>query len=62
MSKLWRNIALFTAGLFIVTLGVEYFRHGKLDIEQPQFFIVAILLLGVLGGYTITWVGEGKGK
>lgn len=60
MPKLLRNIILFTTALFVVTLAVEYFRKGQLAIEQPQLFILAILGLGIFGGYMVTWVADGK--
>lgn len=60
MPKLFRNIVLFTLALFVVTLAVEYLRKGQLSIEQPQLFILAILGLGIFGGYMITWVAAGK--
>lgn len=59
-TKLHRNIGLFTLGLFIVTLGIEYFKKGTLAMEQPIAFLLTITLLGIIGGYTITWVSEGK--
>lgn len=60
MSKLIRNIVLFTLALFVVTLAVEYFRKGRIAVEQPQFFFLAILGLGIFGGYMVTWVAAGK--
>ncbi len=61
-SKLLRNMGLFTVGLFVITLSIEYFKKGSLNVEQPLAFIIVITMLGVIGGYTITWVSEGKGK
>lgn len=60
MPKLFRNIILFTLALFLVTLAVEYARKGQISIEQPHLFIMAILGLGIFGGYMVTWVAAGK--
>lgn len=60
MQNLVRNISLFTIGLLLVTLALEYFRKGQLNIEQPAIFFLAILGLGAFGGYMVTWVGAGK--
>jgi hypothetical protein len=60
LPNLRRNIALFTIGLFIVTLGVEYFKKGHLNIEQPLLFFIAILALGAFGGYMVSWVAAGN--
>jgi hypothetical protein len=60
LTKLHRNIGLFTLGLFIVTLGIEYYKKGTLAVEQPLIFILVITILGIIGGQTITWVSQGK--
>jgi hypothetical protein len=53
---------LFTVGLFLLTLSIEVYKKGKLEIDQPLAFGVAILVLGIIGGYVITWVAEAKNK
>lgn len=60
MGKLLRNISLFTIILFLITLVVEYARKGQLAIDQPLLFSLAILGLGIFGGYMVTWVAAGK--
>lgn len=60
MKNLSKNIAVFTTALLIITLLVEFFRKGKIQMEDPGFFIIAILFLGFAGGYIYTWVYEEK--
>ncbi len=62
MKKLVANILLFTAGLTLMTLTIEVYRKGKLQIDEPWLFAGAIVALGIIGGYTITWVAEGKNR
>lgn len=62
MNKLYRNVLLFTVGLFLLTLSIETLRHKRLQIEEPLAFVTAILVLGVIGGYIVTWVSEAKEK
>ena len=62
MRTLYRNMLLFTVGLFLLTLSIEVYKKGKLEIDQPLAFGVAILVLGIIGGYVITWVAEAKNK
>ncbi len=62
LPNLSRNILLFIGGLFVLTLGMEYLKKGTLNMEQPALFIGAIVLLGVFGGYMVSWVEDGKGR
>lgn len=62
MNTLTRNILLFTVGLVLLTLTIEMSRHGNLNIENPAAFFIAVIVLGVIGGYVITWVAEGKNR
>jgi hypothetical protein len=62
MNKLYKNVLLFTVGLFLLTLSVETLRHGRLQIGEPLPFVIAILVLGIIGGYVITWVSEAKDR
>jgi hypothetical protein len=62
MNQLTRNILLFTVGLLLLTLTIEVWRHGNLDIEHPAAFFIAVMVLGIIGGYVITWVAEGKNR
>jgi hypothetical protein len=62
MNKLYKNVLLFTVGLFLLTLSIETLRNGRLQIGEPLAFVVAILVLGIVGGYVITWVGEAKDR
>lgn len=59
-NKLVKNILLFTSGLALLTVSIEVFKRGHLQIEEPLAFFIAILVLGVIGGYTITWVAQSK--
>ncbi|MCF8236886.1 MAG: hypothetical protein K9I85_01910 [Saprospiraceae bacterium] len=56
MKPLYRNIIFFTVGLALLTLSLETYRKGKLELDHPSTFFVAILILGMIGGYVITWV------
>ncbi len=58
MPKLFKNMLMFTVGLAIVTLAVEFFRKGEINIESPQYFALAIFLLGTIGGWIYTWTYE----
>jgi hypothetical protein len=62
MNTLTRNIFLFTVGLLLLTLSIEMFKKGHLQIDQPLAFGIAIIVLGIIGGYVITWVAESKNK
>ena len=62
MNTLQKNILLFIIGLAAITLSVEVMRHGRLQIEEPVAFIVAIVVLGIVGGWVLTWLKEGQGK
>jgi uncharacterized protein (UPF0333 family) len=62
MNTLTRNIFLFTVGLLLLTLSIEMFKKGQLQIDQPLAFGIAIIVLGIIGGYVITWVAESKNK
>lgn len=60
MKPLYRNILIFTVGLALLTLSIETYRKGRFDLDQPVVFFVAILVLGLIGGYAVTWVQQGK--
>lgn len=62
MNTLTRNIFLFTVGLLLLTLSIEMFKKGQLQIDQPLAFGIAIIVLGIIGGYVITWVAASKNK
>lgn len=62
MKPLYRNILFFTIGLFLLTLSLETYRKGKLQLDQPYAFFVAILILGLIGGSVITWVQKAQEK
>lgn len=62
MNAVYRNILLFTVGLFLLTLTIEVSKKGKLQVDQPIAFVAAILILGIIGGYVVTWVSESKNR
>lgn len=62
MKPLYRNIIFFTIGLALLTLSLETYRKGQLELDQPSAFFAAILILGMIGGYVITWVQKAQGK
>ncbi len=62
MKPLYRNIILFTIGLALLTLSLEVYRKGRLELDQPGNFAVAIIVLGMIGGYVVTWVQKAQGR
>lgn len=62
MKPLYRNIIMFTVGLILLTLAMETYRKGRLELDQPSAFFGAILILGMIGGYVVTWVQQAQGK
>lgn len=61
-KKLLNNILLFTVALGLLTVAIEVWKKGRFDIEHPLIFAGAIIALGVIGGWVITWVAAGKNK
>jgi hypothetical protein len=60
--KLLRNVAFFTVTLLILTLLIEQVQKGRIQIEQPLVFGGAILILGFVGGWILTWLAKSKNK
>ena len=52
----------FTIGLALLTWTLEVYRKGRMQLDQPMAFFVAILALGIIGGYVITWVQKANDK
>lgn len=61
-KKLLNNILLFTVGLGLLTVAIEMWKKGRLEVEHPLAFMGAIIALGVIGGWVITWVAAAKNK
>lgn len=59
-KKLLNNILLFTVALGLLTVAIEVWKKGRMDIDYPIVFIGAIVALGVIGGWVITWVAAAK--
>lgn len=62
MKPLYKNILLFTVGLLLLTLSMETYRKGRFELDQPGTFFAAILVLGMIGGYVVTWVQKANNK
>ncbi|HMR42409.1 MAG TPA: hypothetical protein PKC40_01180 [Saprospiraceae bacterium] len=62
MQHLYKNIIVFTAALLLITVLLEYYRKGHLQIEEPAYFFGAVVFLGIVGGYIYTWVYGDKKK
>ena len=60
--KLLRNILFFTVTLLILTLIIEQVQKGEIRIEEPMAFGAAILILGFVGGWILTWLAKSKNK
>ena len=62
MKPLYRNMIFFTIGLALLTWTLEVYRKGRMQLDQTIAFFVAILALGIIGGYVITWVQKASDK